>query len=186
MSCTQTRIELRTLSNFSTDPQRAGVKMVEATKSNVKLARQVQAVNLIEGLVIRKVGTNAIEKLAKVLTEESERNEGVVVKLMRIVRDVAKGKERKAILKFYSDKRDAKKPAGWMRKNFLRIMRKEADSEWQSRIDKNMKKKNHLERRAKPRKEGGRFRVIAVGDAELGRGHCKYPGLGLRSRAHQG
>ena len=116
--------------------------MVEAKKSNVKLARKTQAVNLVEGLEIRKVGTNAVEKVAKVLTEEIERNESVVIKLLKIVKGLAKEKEMKARKKFQADKREAEKmlPAGWMRKEFQIIMRMEGQEEWKLRKFKTTKR----------------------------------------------
>ena len=159
------------LSNHTTDPQRAGEKMVEAVKSNVKLARKTQAVNLVEGLETRKVGTNAVEKVAKVLTEDKEkRNEGVVLKLMVIVKGLAKEKEKKARRKFQADKKEAEKllPAGWIKKEFKRIMRKEVQDEWDDRKEKNKLKKDHLEKKYKVRKEEGKVKGIAVGDEELG------------------
>ena len=85
MSLTKTRIEIRTLSNQTTDPIRAGEKMLEATESNTKLARKTQSVNLLQGLLVRKVGTNVVEKVAKMMSEEDERDEALVEKLMRIM-----------------------------------------------------------------------------------------------------
>ena len=105
--------------------------MVEAVKS--KLTRKTQEVNLLERLENRKVGTNAVEKVAKVLTEDKEhRNEGVVLKLLKIVKDLAKEKERIARRKFQADKKETEKllPAGWIKKEFQRIMRKEGQDEW--------------------------------------------------------
>ena len=58
--------------------------MLEATKANNKLAGEVQKVNLLEGLEIRKVGTNSIEKAAKLVTEDQQRDGNVVVSLVKI------------------------------------------------------------------------------------------------------
>ena len=80
--------------------------------------------------MVRKVGTPVVEKAAKMITEETGRNEGVVMKILRIVVEEAKKKESKAKINFRRDRRNAEKtlPAGWMRKRFAEILRAEAQS----------------------------------------------------------
>ena len=92
MTCTNTRIQIRDLASYTTDPHRAGEIMLEAAKTNVKHTKKVIASNLMKGLHIRKVGTNKVEKVARVLTEENERNEGVVTKILEIEIDLTKGR----------------------------------------------------------------------------------------------
>ena len=58
-------------------------------------------------------------------------------------------------------------PAGWMRKMFARVVKKEAHGMWGLLKFKNNKKKDYLEKRHRPRKEEGRFRGIPIGDVEL-------------------
>lgn len=48
--------------------------MLEATKANIKLAKKTASANLLEGLLVRKVGTNIVEKIAMRMTYEKERN----------------------------------------------------------------------------------------------------------------
>ena len=60
MPSTQTRIQIRQLSNFTTDPSKSGEKMLMANLVNIKPAKIVQKVNLLVGLEIRKIGINAI------------------------------------------------------------------------------------------------------------------------------
>ena len=59
-------------------------------------------------------------------------------------------------------------PAGWMMKMFARVVQEEAHETWGLLKLKNNKKKYHLEKRHRPRKEEGRFRGIPIGDVELG------------------
>ena len=48
-------MQLRYLSNFTTDPQRTGEAMLEAAKSAVKMTKSVLAVNLLKGLMARRL-----------------------------------------------------------------------------------------------------------------------------------
>ena len=113
------------------------------------------------------------------ITEEAGRNEGVVVKILRIVIEEAKKKESKAKTNFRRDRRNAEKilPAGWMRKRFAEILRAEAEEEWKDRKKKNGKKKEHLEKKNKPRKEEGMYKGIPIGDEELGEDNVEIHAL---------
>ena len=144
--------------------------MLEAAKLNIKLSRRVLTSNLHEGLHTRRVGTNKIEKVAKMLTEDDERDENVVAKILLLEIALTKRKEQLARKTFQKAKRDADKalPAGWMQKEFLCILRRDANKEWVEGKTKNKKKKDHLETRYKPRKEHAMVDDIAVGDSELG------------------
>ena len=132
MTCTNTRIQIRNLSNFTTDAQTSGETMLEAAKASIKLTRKVLASNLMEGLQTRRVGTHKVEKVARMITEEEERNESVVKKILDIEVELTKKKEQKARKVCRSAKRTAEKilPAGWMRLEFRRILAKEAKEEW--------------------------------------------------------
>ena len=170
MTSTVTRIQLRNLSTSTTDPNKSGELMLEAAKQSVKSTRRMQAFNLVRGLKSRRVGTHFIEKAAKTLTQESERNESVVIKLLDIV---VKSSEAKALKAKHVARNSMKKavknlPAGWMRKSFKQTVRNEVSSVWQERSEKNAKKKDHLEGKYKPRKEQKFFRGVPIGDAELG------------------
>ena len=120
MTSTVTRIQLRNLSTSTTDPNRSGELMLEAAKKSVKSTRRMQALNLVRGLKTRRVGTHVIEKTAKTLTQEKERNESVVIKLLDIVVKSSEAKAEKAKnLARKSMKKAVKNlPAGWMRKSF--------------------------------------------------------------------
>ena len=91
------------------------------------------------------------------ITEEEQRDENVVKKILAIQVDLTKKKEQKARKAFHSAKRSAEKilPAGWMRAEFRRILAKEANEVWEDGRKKNQNKKDHLESRYKPRKEHG-------------------------------
>ena len=104
------------------------------------------------------------------MTDEKERDGVVVEKLMKIMVWLAKRKQMKAKKIFQAAKKEAEKllPAAWIRRRFHEIVRSEAEEEWKMRKEKNKKKKDHLEKRYKPRKEMGMFRDIPVGDSELG------------------
>ena len=56
--------------------------MIEAAKQGVKRTKKVLSLNLLRGLRKRRMGTPAVEKMAKNLMEEKERQENVVIKLM--------------------------------------------------------------------------------------------------------
>ena len=58
--------------------------MLEAAKSRTKMTKMMLKVDTLKGLMDRKVGTNSIEKAAKLVIEEPIRNETVVVKLVQI------------------------------------------------------------------------------------------------------
>lgn len=94
----------------------------------------------------------------------------VVVKIMTIMVWLRKRKLMRARKTFQIAKREADRslPAGWTRKRFAEIMRIEANYEWKMRKEKNKKKKQHLDKRMKPRKESGMVMDIPVGDEELG------------------
>ena len=49
------------------------------------MKKRVQSMNLPKGLRQREVGTNSAEKAVKMLTEETERNGGVMMQSMVIV-----------------------------------------------------------------------------------------------------
>ena len=169
MSRTQTRHQVRHLANFTTDPNKAGEKMLEAIKSLEKVTRRQRALNLIQGLVIKKVGTHSIEKAAKLVTGEEERDENVVTKLMKI----AELKSREKLVTARSVMQRSTKeavqllPAGWMRKKFLSIRAGAAQELWEDGRAKNKTKEDHLEARVKPRKEQRFVEGIPVGDEEL-------------------
>ena len=107
MSSTNTRIQIRDLASFTTDPERAGEKMLEAAKVNVQLVKKVQAKNLLEGLKVRKVGTHVTEKAAKMLMMSEVREESVVVKLVEIQRLAAEKKEQEVRKQFRRVQREA-------------------------------------------------------------------------------
>ena len=121
MTSTETRIKLRTLATSTTDPNKAGEMMLEAAKSTVKMTKRVLAFNLVKGCRRRRVGTHAVEKAAKMLTEMDERDEGVVVKLLDIVIKSSETKMMRARKEAFHSSRMAKAllPAGWMRKRFI-------------------------------------------------------------------
>ena len=81
MTCTETRIKIRTLATSTTDPDKASEMMLEAAKNKIKLTKRVLAVNLLKGLRRRRIGTHTLEKAAKLVTEEDERDEKVVIKI---------------------------------------------------------------------------------------------------------
>ena len=170
MTCTNTRIQIRNLSNLTTDPHRAGDKMLEAVKANVKLVKKVQVKNLLEGLEKRRIGTNEIEIMAKKLVNSEDRDEAVVVRLVGIVKEAAQRREKASKKAFYLARREAIQvlPAGWMRSKLLVILRSEAQGLWSSLKQKNVKKKDHLEKRHRPQKEEGTIKGMQVGDKELG------------------
>ena len=148
----------------------AGEIMMVAAKQGVKRTRRVLSLNLLRGLRKRRVGTHAIEKMAKNLTEVTERQEKVVIKLIDIAIDAAA--EKAAIASREADKsmKEAKRalPVGWQRKRFREILREEAQDLWQERKEKNSKKKDHLEAKHKPRKESHSYRGIPISDRALG------------------
>ena len=168
MTCTRTRIQIRLLAQNST--AMAGEIMMVAAKQGVKRTRRVLSLNLLRGLRKRRVGTHAIEKMAKNLTEVTERQEKVVIKLIDIAIDAAA--EKAAIASREADKsmKEAKRalPVGWQRKRFREILREEAQDLWQERKEKNSKKKDHLEAKHKPRKESHSYRGIPISDRALG------------------
>ena len=84
MTCTNTRIQIRNLSNYTTDPQRAGEMMLKAAKANIKLTKKVLTANLHEGLHRRRVGTNKVEQVAMMLAEGNVRDENIVTKILQI------------------------------------------------------------------------------------------------------
>ena len=68
MTSTWARIQLRHLASFTTDHTRAGEDMIEACKLGAKRTRRMLSVNLLKGLRKRRVGTNTLEKIAKIFT----------------------------------------------------------------------------------------------------------------------
>ena len=106
--------------------------MLEAAKQRVKMTQKILALNYLKGVKRRRLGTPLVEKAAKSLTECSERNESVVVKLMEIVVTSA---ERKAVLArkaALTGSWAAKKmlPQGWRRKGFRDIVKQEVEELW--------------------------------------------------------
>ena len=66
--------------------------MLEAAKARTKTTKLMLKVDTLKGLIDRKVGTHSIEKAPKLVTDDSERNESVVVKLMNIALEGAQKK----------------------------------------------------------------------------------------------
>ena len=89
--------------------------MIEAAKQGVKRTKKVLALNLLRGLRKRRLGTPAVEKMAKNLMEENERQENVVIKLMDIAVRSAEEKAKKAKMEADRSMKEAKRelPAGW-------------------------------------------------------------------------
>ena len=84
MTSTKTRMRIRYLSNYTTDPPRAGEAMLEAAKLSVKSTKRLLAVNFLKGLKKRRIGTMAIEKSAQLVMESVVRSEKTVVKMMNM------------------------------------------------------------------------------------------------------
>ena len=59
-------------------------------------------------------------------------------------------------------------PAGWIRRKFSSIVSEELRSLWDEMKVKHRTKKDHLEKKLKPRKEEAKFRGIPISDRELG------------------
>ena len=108
--------------------------------------------------------------MAKKLVNSDDRDDAVVVRLVGIVKEAAQRRGKASKKAFYLARREAIKvlPAGWMRYQLLVILRSEAQDLWSSLKQKNVKKKDHLEKRHRPRKEEGTIKGIPVGDKELG------------------
>ena len=169
MTSTRTRIHIRQLAQNSTAS--AGEKMKEAAKQGVKRTKKVLALNLLRGLRKRRLGTPAVEKMAKNLMEENERQENVVIKLMDIAVRSAEEKAKKAKMEADRSMKEAKRelPAGWQWRRFSRdIVREEVQDLWKDQKVKNSKKKDHLERKHKPRKEEDFYRGVPISDRALG------------------
>ena len=116
------------------------------------------------------MGTPAVEKMAKNLMEETERQENVVNKLMDIAVSSAEEKATKAKIEADRSMKEAKKalPAGWQWRRFRDIVREEVQDLWKEQKVKNSKKKDHLERKHKPRKEEDFYRGVPISDRALG------------------
>ena len=168
MTSTRTRIQIRQLAQNTTAS--AGEKMIEAAKQGVKRTKKVLALNLLRGLRKRRLGTPAVEKMAKNLMEEMERQENVVIKLMDIAVDSAEEKAKKAKIEADKSMKEAKRalPAGWIWKRFRDIVREEVQGLWKEKKAENSKKKDHLEAKHKPRKEEAFYRGIPISDGALG------------------
>ena len=170
MTSKKTRMRVRELSNFTTDPSRAGEAMLEAVKGCVKSTRRLLAVKLLKGLRKRRIGTYAIEKTAKIVTENLVRSENVVLKMMDIA--VTSAEEKCAMAEKLSNKSliaaKAVLPEGWMKKKFKLILSDELEALWKETKTKHAKKKDILERKLKPRKEEAFYMGIPIGDEELG------------------
>ena len=65
MTTNWARIEIRQLASYTTDPLRAGEGMLEACKLGETRTKKMLSVNLLKGLRKRRVGTNSVEKMAK-------------------------------------------------------------------------------------------------------------------------
>ena len=106
-------------------------------------------------MVLKKVGTNCIERAAKLVTGENERDKGIVAKLMKIAETKSMEKLVAARIRMQRSTRMAVGllPAGWIRKRFYSIRAKTAQELWEEGRLKNKKKEDHLEKKVKPRKE---------------------------------
>ena len=82
MTRRKTRIHIRDLSNFTTDPPRAGEAMLEAAKLTVRSTKIMLAVHFQKRIKVRRIGTMAVEKSAQFVTESVVRSEKTVVKMM--------------------------------------------------------------------------------------------------------
>ena len=67
MTSTKTRMHIRELSNFTTDPLRAGEAMLEAVKCCVKSTKRLLAVNFLKGMRKRRIGTRITSEESIVL-----------------------------------------------------------------------------------------------------------------------
>ena len=57
---------------------------------------------------------------------------------------------------------------GWMKKRFSTILSEELRKVWEETKDKHSKKKDHLEKKLKPRKEEASVKGIPISDEQLG------------------
>ena len=170
MTSTVTRIQLRNISTSTTDPRKSVELMLEAAKKSVKLTKRVQSSNLLKGLRSKRLGTDAVEKMARNLIESKERSEKVAIKLMDIALESANLKSENDKREDVKSMREANKvlPAGWRRRQFEKFIKTETNHVWEVSSKRNHKKKEKLERKHKPRKEKPSFRGIPIGDSELG------------------
>ena len=161
---------IRTLATSTTDPNKSGELMLEAAKTRVKMTKRVLAFNFVRGCRRRRVGTEVVEKMGKVLTEMEERDEGVVLKLMDIVVKSSEKKVQAARKAAFNSGRKAKDslPPGWMRKRFRDILRQEVEPLWQKKKKTHAKRKDALEAKHKPRQEEDKIRGIPISDEKLG------------------
>ena len=72
-------------------------------------------------MIIKKVGTNCIKKAAKLVVGDKTRDVNIVVRLMKIAEEKAKGKLSMAKMRMNKYRRKALVilPARWLRKKFL-------------------------------------------------------------------
>ena len=82
---------------------------MEAAKQGVKRTKRVLSLDLLRGLRKRRVGTHAMEKMAKNLTEVKERQEKVVIKLIDIAISSAEEKATKASREADQSMKEAKR-----------------------------------------------------------------------------
>ena len=118
----------------------------------MKRTRRVLSLNLLRGLRKRRVGTHAIEKMARNLTEVKDRQEKVVIKLLDIAIDAAEEKAAKASREADKSMKEVKRalPVGWQRRRFREILRDEAKDMWKERKEKIRKRKTTLKQNTSP------------------------------------
>ena len=144
--------------------------MLEAAKQKVKMTKRVLALDFVKGCRKRRVGTHMVEKVAKLLTEQEERDEAVVIRLMDIVVRSSEKKVLAAKKAAFSIGQKVKNllPPGWRRKRFSEILKQEVEPLWKEKKEKHAKRKDALEARHKPRQEEDEIEGIPISDERLG------------------
>ena len=126
--------------------------------------------NLLNGLRRRRIGTHTLEKAAKLVTEEDERDEKVVIKVLDIAVSKAEMKASRAKKEAHRScwKANRVLPAGWRRRRFSEILSKEVGPLWVDGGKRNRVKVDRLEAKYRPRKEESEVRGIPISDEKLG------------------
>ena len=148
-----TRHKIIDLSQTTTDSKVSGQKMLEAAKLNIKMTKAAHKVDLLKNLRQRKIGTPAIEKACKLVTE-GDRDEKVVVEILGVAINLADSRKHSTKMNCFKGMREAEKvlPAGWRVNIFRRIVHEECEFVWNVKKEKARKKLDHLEKKVKGRR----------------------------------
>jgi hypothetical protein len=163
-----TRTQIQEITNYLDSSHGTEKKIVEAVIANNKMIKKIMAVNKLEKLLIRKIGTSKIEAVARQIEgdPESRRSEEAV---MYVIKKQI-GNAKKCLKEKRKEAREKERimrealPQGWRRRKAKEVIKVEGNRMWDITRQKMKETVNFLENKIKGGQGREQYGDIRIGD----------------------